>query len=107
MRKHEVVRQSNNPSQERLLTFSASDDHGEDAGRIFLPVLLALWRSCRYAEPSWIKSASVVLSRMLGGGIANVEKYLVESAVGKIAVDQFAQLFGVAERARAGRQSGG
>jgi hypothetical protein len=34
----------------------------------------------------------------LGGGIADVKEHLVESAVGKITVDQLAQLLGVAER---------
>src|SRR5580698_2438890 len=88
----------NNPANQRLLTLAAADDHGEDASGVFLLSLLAL----ATAGAAWavigdqIREGGVVENA--SGRVANVEENLVQRAVGKIAVDEFAKLLGVAER---------
>src|ERR1017187_1395652 len=92
-----VARQSNNPTKERLLTLVASDDHGEDAGRIFLLIFLALGV---LAGSQAVMSDQIRESRVVedaGGRVTDIEKHLIKGAVGKIAIDQVAQLFRVTE----------
>ena len=73
------------------------DDHGEDAGRIFLLIFLTpgiladAWAAVRdqVGQSGVVEDAS--------RRIANIEEDLVKGAVGKIAVNQFAELLGIAE----------
>src|ERR1017187_8430946 len=91
-----VGSRSNNPIKERLLTLVTSDDHGEDAGRIFLLIFLALGVLAGSPVMSdQIRESCVVEDA--GGRVTDIEKHLIERAVGKVAVDQVAQLFSVTE----------
>src|SRR5450631_3975613 len=94
-----VASQSNNPTKERLLTLVTSDDHGEDAGRIFLLILL-IFLALGVLAGSPVMSDQIRESRVVedaGGRVTDIEKHLIERAVGKVAVDQVAQLFSVTE----------
>src|ERR1700690_626160 len=91
-----VASQTTSPRSEPLLTFASSDDHGEDAGRFFLLVLLALGALAGTRSIDDQVSQSGVVEDT-GRGIADVEKDLIKGAMRKIVVNQFAQLFGVAE----------
>src|SRR5260370_13110026 len=91
-----VATQSTNPIK-CLFPLLASDDHGKE-GRILLGTFLALTipANPRAVVRDQVGQGGVVEDA--GGRIANVEEDLIEGTVGKVAVDQFTQLFGVAER---------
>src|SRR5580700_1890205 len=82
--------QRENPTSILLFTLVASDDHGQNAGLIFLLALrtLTVLAGLRAVVGDQVGQSGVVEDAR--GRIANVEKHLVESAVGKIAIDQFA-----------------
>ena len=86
------------PQREMISSpFLAPDDHGEDAGRIFLLIFLALagFGGARVVAGDEVGECGVVEDA--GGGVADIQEYLVESAMGEVAVDEFAELFGVTE----------
>src|SRR6266576_3003869 len=77
-----VVSQSSNATKKFLLTLTTPDDHGQDAGRIFLLIFLTLGTlaDSRAADGDQVRQTCVVEDT--SGGIANVEEYLVEGTVG-------------------------
>ncbi len=85
------------PRIDCLLTLVSSDHHGEDAGGIFFRIFqfLATFAGRHVAGNEIGKCCVFENARRR---IANVEKNLVERAMRQIAVDQFAKMFGVAER---------
>src|SRR5579859_1743119 len=87
-----------NPTNIFLLTSRTPDHHWENAGGF---LLLIPGTPGRFAGAGAVPNDQVGQSRVIedaGCGVAYVEKDLVESAVGQIAVNQFAQLLGIAER---------
>src|SRR6202022_1655887 len=83
-------------------SFLASDDHGEDAGRLFFLLLVSVFFSSfgspRSRLDDQIGEGCVVQN--LGGGVADIEKHLIKRPVRQIPINQHAQLFGIAERSQ-------
>src|SRR5579871_720457 len=80
-----------------LVSLGASDHHGQNAGGILrlLSAQTALGGS-RVLVDNKIRESGVVEN--VGGRVTDVQKYLVESSVREITVNEFAQVVGVAKR---------
>src|SRR5216683_6827379 len=85
-----------NPARRRLFTFVASDDHGQHTSFFFLLGRTPAFGGTRGCTGDQVRERSVIQN--VRHRIAHVEEDLIERAVREIAVDEYAELFGVGER---------
>src|ERR1700682_451430 len=81
-------------------SFLPSDDHGEDAGRLFflslVPMLFSSFGSPRSRLDDQIGQSRVVQN--MGGGVADVEKHLIKRPVRQVPINQGARVFSTPQR---------